>query len=30
MKGYDRLVSKDWESIQLAGFPDESREKSHP
>lgn len=27
MKGYERLVSNDWESIQLAGFPDESRGK---
>lgn len=26
MKGYERLVSNDWEGIQLAGFPDESRE----
>lgn len=23
-----RLVGNDWERIQLAGFPDESREKS--
>lgn len=31
MKGYDRPVSNDWESIQLARYPDESRKKkSHP
>lgn len=30
MKGYERLVSNDWERIQLAGFPDESRENHTP
>lgn len=27
MKGHERPVSNDWESIQLARFPDESRKK---
>lgn len=30
MKGYERLVSNNWERIQLAGFPDESRGKITP
>lgn len=30
MNGYERLVSNNWERIQLAGFPDESRGKITP
>lgn len=29
MKEHERPVSNDWESVQLARFPDESRRKSH-
>ena len=30
LRMYERLVGNDWESIQLAGFPDESRENHIP
>lgn len=30
MNGNERVIEDGWESIQLAGFPDEPREKSPP